>query len=247
MARQTPLDVFEDNVRDAERLVHLARVLANTRKNRMRTELRESFGASMGLARKKRDELDCVESDELFIVIKPQAKGRRELFTESELRPLLRQAVVATAAAVESYVAEKSCCYIGQALRSDELPKRLMQMSVNLGQIIAIERQYERRGWGHRQLVRDYLVSQSSSSPSQIGQVFSVVGHGELMSKLDGHRRVSKGTSNRQLEDLTARRNRIAHAADRLGNGRAHIEIQETAAHLANAKSIVESLDALLP
>lgn len=148
MARSAPIDVFEDNIADAERLLHLARVLTNTRKNRMRRELRGAFGTAMGLPRKHHDQLDCVESAELFVIIKPGATGRCDRFTEFELRPLLRQAVVATAAAVESYVAEKACTYIGSAMRSDQLPKRLAAMGVNFGQVVAIERRYKHRGWG---------------------------------------------------------------------------------------------------
>lgn len=242
-----PLEVFEDNITDAERLLHLSHVLHNTRKNRMRAELRESFGVAMGLARKKRDELDCVESDELFIVIKPGASGQRELFTEPELRPLLRQAIVATAAAVESYVADKASRYIGGAVRAEELPKRLREMSVSLGDVIDVERWYKRRGWGYRALIEEYLVAQASSSPSQIGIVFAIVGHTDLFKRVDAERHVQKGVSVRQLDDLTQRRNRIAHDADRLGGGRAHIDLDEVRCHVDHARSIVEAIDAVLP
>jgi hypothetical protein len=246
MPKTPPLAVFEDNIIDAERLVHLARVLANTRKRGMRRELRESFGAVMRLSQKDRARLDCVESAELFIVIKPGASGRRDLFRENELRPLLRQAIVATAAAVEAYIAEKTCTYVGAALRSDELPHRLAGLSVNLGEIIDIERGYERRGWGHRKLVADYLVAQASSSPSQIGQVFSLVGKVDVLKAVDADRKVSKGTSYAELEELTRRRNRIAHSGDRSGSGRAPIDADDVMVQVANARTIVESLDRTL-
>lgn len=120
-------------------------------------------------------------------------------------------------------------------------------MGVNFGQVIAVDREYTRRGWGYRQIVREHLEAQASSSPSQIGQVFSTVGHADVLKKVDGKRRVVKGISNRQLEDLTARRNRIAHTSDRTGNARAGITIADAATHVANAKSIVEALDDMLP
>lgn len=245
--KANPLGVFEENIADAEQLVHLARVLANTRRNRMRKERRTSIGAALGLPKKVHDQLDCVESDELFIVIKPGALGQRSLFTEDQLQPLLRQAIVATAAAVESFVADKACTYIGEALRGDDLPKRLAGMGVNFGQVIAVDREYTRRGWGYRHIVREHLEAQASSSPAQIGQVFSTVGHADVLRKVDGKRHVLKGTSNSQLEELTARRNRIAHTGDRTGSARAGITIADVATHLANAKSIVEALDAVLP
>lgn len=124
--------------------------------------------------------------------------------------------------------------------------RRLAGVSVNFGQVIDIDRGYERRGWGHRQLVRDYLISQSSSSPSQIGKVFSTVGRSDVLKRVDSHRQVRKGTSYQQLEELTERRNKIAHAGDRSGRGHTQIDVVDVTTHLANAKSIVESLDAVL-
>src|SRR5690348_17058801 len=103
----TPLKVFESNVADAQALLALTRSLSNSRKRRMRAELRESIGTVLGLAKSKRAHLDCVESQDVFLVLKPGCKLQRHDFHEISLRPMLRQSVVAIAAAVESYVAEK--------------------------------------------------------------------------------------------------------------------------------------------
>src|SRR5436190_14095515 len=101
MARQrkpTPLDVFEDNIADAERLLQLTRILLNTRKRRMRRELRETVGDAIKVGRRDQDGLDCVESLDVFVVLKPDGVARREHFTDAQLRPLLRQAIVALSA-----------------------------------------------------------------------------------------------------------------------------------------------------
>ena len=71
-----------------------------------------------------------VAISELFRVLKPGGAATREHFTEPELRPLLRQAVVAISAAVESYVAEKASSLVSEALKMDPLPPRLSQMAV---------------------------------------------------------------------------------------------------------------------
>jgi hypothetical protein len=106
--------VFETNIADAERLLSLAQALDNKRIRAMRRELREGFGAAMKLPKRDQDDLDCIESDDLFVIIKPAGALRREDFAEPELRPLLRQAVVSVAAATESYVAEKACGFIAR-------------------------------------------------------------------------------------------------------------------------------------
>jgi len=89
----------------------------------MRRELRESVGTALKLPQREWDKLDCVESGEVFVVLKGDGTIRREHFDEQELRPLLRQAIVAIAAAVESYVAEKACSRISSAW--DKPPDRL--------------------------------------------------------------------------------------------------------------------------
>lgn len=177
-------------------------------------------------------------------MLKPGGSVQRDYFTEPELRPLLRQALVAVAAAVESYVAEKACTYIGQAL--DDLPDRLRQVSVSLGEVIEIEDRYKRRRWGYRDVIEEYLLGEASASPSKIGIVFSTVGKRGFWKAVDSRRSVARGTSERQLEELASRRNRIAHTGDRVGYKRASLTIEEVDAHLRHAKEIVTALESEL-
>jgi len=106
----TPMEVFEANIGDAERLIAFARSLENSRRWTRATK-RQAIGAALGIARKHQGSLGCVESPDVFVVLKPSSALKLEHFSERELRPLLRQAVVAISAAVESYVAEKACSY----------------------------------------------------------------------------------------------------------------------------------------
>jgi hypothetical protein len=239
-----PIEVFEANIADAERLLGLTRALLNARTYRMRRERRESVGQLLRLPQREWDDLDCVESDDVFVVLKPGGAVRRDHFTEPELRPLLRQALVAVAAAVESYVAEKACSFVGTAL--DDLPDRLRQVSVSLGEVIEIEERYERRRWGYRDVVEEYLMAEASPSPSKIGIVFATVGKRGFWPQVDDRRSLARGTSEKQLEELAVRRNRIAHTGDRIGYKRATLEPDEVATHLTNAKEIVQALERVL-
>jgi len=242
--KPTPIEVFEANIGDAERLLGLTRALLNARTYRMRRERRDAVGALLRLPQKKWNELDCVESKDVFVVLKPGGNVRREHFTEPELRPLLRQALVAIAAAVESYVSEKACTYIGSAL--DDLPDRLRQVSVSLGEVIEIEDRYKRRRWGYRDVIEEYLIGEASASPSKIGIVFSTVGKRGFWPRVDADRSVRTGTSEKQLEELAGRRNRIAHTGDRIGFRRATLKIEEVEKHLRNARDIVHALETVL-
>jgi hypothetical protein len=119
--KPTPISVFETNIGDAETLLNLSRSLNNQRLRGMRRELREAFGSAMRIPKRDHAGLDCVESDDLFVIIKSTGGRSREDFSEQELRPLLRQAIVSVAAAVESYVAEKAVAYIGDAIDSGSM------------------------------------------------------------------------------------------------------------------------------
>jgi hypothetical protein len=89
-----PIEIFELTIADAERA------------KRMRRELRDKFGEAMRINSGERDKLDCLESDDLFVIFKPNSRLGRADFTDA--RPLLRQALVAACAAFETYLADKA-------------------------------------------------------------------------------------------------------------------------------------------
>jgi hypothetical protein len=243
--KQTPLQTFEDNMADARRLLELAGALGNQRQRRMRRELREKVGEALGVQKRHRDSLDCVESERVFVILKPDKGLIRDDFADEALRPLLRQAIVAIAAAVETYVADQAICMIGSALDLDPLPKGLRELSVSMAEVLDLER-YQRRGWGHRRLLEDHLRQEASAAPSKIGQVFGTVGVEKLWRQVDAERKVKKGASETQMDALAKRRNQIAHSADWIGRGRAALGKDEVAAFERDAREIVEAIDAVL-
>ena len=243
IAKPTPHDAFKDNIADAEALLNYTLAFKNQRKRRMRRELREKVGDALNIPAKQREELDCLESDDLFVVFKPGGSLKREHF--GDLRPMLRQALVAACAALETYVADKTMRYVGAALKADELPPRMKDIPLTVGHWADIEGKYQRRVWGIRSVVDDYIRETSSTAPSRIGQVLSTVGLHNWAQSVDSARSVAKGTTVRELDEITERRNKIAHAADRKGRGRAAIEPQEVKQHIATIRSVVEAIDEL--
>ena len=241
-----PLAAFEQNIADAERLVLLSAALKNGRKRGMRRERREAISSAVRASKRDRALLEIAENDDLLIVCKPNSGCSLKHFEESELRPLLRQAVVATAAAVESYVSEKAKSYVAGAYKADQPPKGLRNISLTIEDLLAIERDYERRSWGHYSIIWTHLEQMASANPDAIGLTFSVVGKTGIWKKVDASRKVKVGESERQLRALADRRNIIAHTGDRRGGGKSNIDASEVGAYLANARSIVEALEAVL-
>jgi hypothetical protein len=239
-----PISVFETNIGDAETLLNLGRSLNNQRLRGMRRELREAFGSAMRIPKRDQSGLDCVESEDLFVIIKSTGSRCREDFSEQELRPLLRQAIVSVAAAVESYVSEKAVSFIGDALDSGST--RVRGVSVTLGDVFDIEQTLTRRRFGWRRILQEKIEREASASPAKIDSVFDLVGRPVRWSEIDKQRGVAGGKSREQMEELAKRRNRIAHTGDRAGSGRAAITTHDSQDHLQNAKAIIEGLEKLL-
>lgn len=235
---------FNYNIEDAQKLVLFAEALRNKRTYRMRLEKRQRLGDALDIAKKNWDRLDCIESEDLFAVFPPGSRLSREAFEEQALRPLLRQALVAGCAALETFVGDRVMELWGEALDSEERPSRLLQLPMTVDDWLRIEHQYRRRRWGLRQVAELEVRRIASPAPSQIGIAFSIVGEKGLWKRIDKRRKVASGKSEKTLEQLNTRRNRIAHNGDRVGLGRAAITTDEVSGDLKQLIAIVDALDA---
>lgn len=243
--KPTAREAFDLNIEDARILVDLAEMLTNQRRRKMRTEKRKRVGEALRYSRKEWDKLECLESESAFVVFKPGHAQWRERLDEKQLRPLLRQAIVAACAAVETFCADRVMERLSGALKLDPLPSGLLELSMTVADYRRIEQQYERKQWGLRQLIELEVREKASTAPSQVGALFSLVAEKKLLTRVDGKRRVGKGSSHQSLEEITRRRNRIAHEGDRVGQGRATISVQEVRQGLDCLVSIVDALDDL--
>jgi hypothetical protein len=236
-------EAFEANLEDAEKLVSLVRAFENRRTYRMRQERRDRVGEALDVRRAQRDELDWIVGAELVVIFMPGSSFGRDEFSEAELRPLLRQALVAACAALETFVSDRAKERLSKTLKSPPIPARLADLPMTVADWLAIEARYERRQWGLREIIEAEFDKMASGSPSSIGKLMSAVGVKAVWSLVDQKRGVSKGSSEASLERIVARRNRIAHTGDRAGRGRAEITLAEVEADLACIRSIVEALD----
>lgn len=236
---------FELNMSDAHMLVGLAKLLRNQRINRMRKELRGRVGTALGFPKRQWDELECLENDDVFVTFKPGRREWRGRLNEESLRPLLRQAVVAACAAVETYVADRVIEMYPRAIRSDPVPPRLLALTMTVDDWLRIEKQYQRKHWGLRNIVELEIRQRSSPTPSVIGELFSMVNQRDVFKRVDAARKVGKGSSASQLDAIRERRNLIAHTGDRKGRGRAGISVAEVEKYLDQVESIVSALAAI--
>jgi hypothetical protein len=158
----------------------------------MRAELRARIGEALRIADRKRSELDCLESDDVFLTFLPGSRLARTDFEDP--RPLLRQALVAACAAVETYLGDKVMQQVGPLLRSEAtLTPRLRDLQLGLDAWMQIEHRYQRKRWGLRELVVEpYVRENCSTAPNKVGIMLSLVGLDDWSRKVDGQRRVPR-------------------------------------------------------
>ena len=235
-------EAFDLNMQDAEMLVATAKLLENKRANRMRAELRTRIGTALRVPKAKQAELECLENSQVFITFLPGSAHLKVSLTGENLNPLLRQAIVAGCAAVETYIADRTMELLGPVLRAKEKPSRLLELTMTVQQYLKVQ-SYQRKNWGLRDLIEDQVLLKASTSPSSIGMLMSMVGIPKVWSSIDAKRGVPRGSSEASLEAITQRRNRIAHNGDRLGRGRATITVTEVERDLSCLIEIVNAID----
>lgn len=234
---------FDDNIADAETLVLFAEALRNKRAYKMRKEKRETLGGALGIPKKNWDHLDCIESEDLFAVFPPGSRLDRGAFDGKALRPLLRQALVAGCAALETFVGDRVMELYRDALDSEDRPRRLLELPMTVGDWLWIDETYQRKRWGLREVVEWEVRQIASPAPAQIGIAFGIVGQRKLWNRVDSRRGADAGDSVDTLNRLYERRNRIAHSGDRVGLGRAAISTNEVADDLSRLVEIVDAID----
>ena len=244
ITHQEVLEIFEENIRDAEMLVRAAEALQNERQRRMRREMRERIGQALKYSRNNLESLDCIENEKVFFVFKNPTELGREHFVDT--RPLLRQAVVAGCSAFEHFLSRLVYRRAVKLFGRREIPKRLGAISMSVQHWVDLNQNYNRPSFGVHSIIEEFIKEQASTAPSKVGEVLGIIGVKDWTKKIDGERRVKKGTTEAQLEVITARRNQIAHNADRAGGGRAKLTRDQTNTWLHQIQHIAEAIDAVV-
>ena len=245
MPKPTAREAFNANIADALSLVQLAQILQNTRRRRVRKERRQSIGNALGIPKRDHDDIYGVESADVFLVLKPGAKVKREDFDSHPA--LLRQAVVAACAALETYLSDVTENRVREIMRRREpWPKSLQNVPMDLAQWKDVEAYTQRSTGITNVVIVPYLRVESSTADNKVGLLLSICGIKNPLKKLDSHRHVAGGTTQAQLKGMTLRRNKIAHEGDRAGHGRAEIEPQDVSEMLEQIQEITEAMEGLI-
>lgn len=242
----SPIQSFEVHIADAEWLLETSRVFENKRIRRMRKELRTKIGEALKISARDQDDLDCAESDEVFIIFKPESRvGRHHL---RDLAPLRRQAVLAAATALETYVSDAVLWRVTPMISREEGPPgALGRLQLTIGEWDRIEKNYQRHRRGLREIVLNERIPRlASTAPNRIGELLTMLEIENWSKKVDKLRHVLPGTTVRDLDELTSRRNRIAHSSDRLGRDRAPMTYEAAKDYLEISRSVAGAIESML-
>lgn len=243
-AKPAPMEAFEDNLADARRLLQRVEGFTNRRSQRMRQELRERVGAALRVPVRHRKDLDCLESDDVFLVFKPSSALTRGDFLDHD--PLLRQALVAGCAAFETYVADWVLARVGTQVVSGDLTARAADIPMTLGTWMEIHERYTHKKRGLRtNVIEPFVYERASTAPKLLGELMALIGVKDWARTIDKARRCTRGATVADLERITKRRNRIAHRGDRDGRGRARINLAYVQGELDVLQRVAQSMDNL--
>lgn len=239
--KMAALKAFEANMADAQHLVLVAKAFTNVRQNRMRAELRHKVGVALALPQRDHGLLDCLQSDQVFLTFLPGSELQRQDFGDA--RPFLRQALVAAAAAAETYIYDRAMERVGRLIASPEPPKRLLDIPTDVRKVLNML-DYARAGYGIRVLMLEpFIKEHASTAPSQVGEMLSLMGVSDGLRKVDAHLRVARGETFQFLTRFTVRRNKIAHQGDREGRKRALLTVAEVERDLGLIDSVIRAVE----
>jgi hypothetical protein len=210
----------------------------------MRRELRERVGDALRIPARDRGHIDCLESDDVFLVFKPRSTLTRDDFLDHD--PLLRQALVAGCAAFETYVADWVMHRVGAQLVSGELTPRAAEIPLTLGTWMEIHDRYTQKKRGlRRNVIEPFVYERASTAPKPLGELMALIGVKDWSRTIDKARQCPRGTTVADLDRISKRRNRIAHQGDRDGRGRANISLDYVQGELDVLQAVAEAMDKL--
>jgi hypothetical protein len=165
-------------------MLRLAIGLVDRRPRSIREGFKRDLAAALGVPSDQCGLLEHCEGRDAWIILKPRAQLRPEMFAERALSPLVRQSVVVIGAAVEAYVADRAAAAIKEWLHGGRLPE------ATTAQFIAD--------------IRD----EASADPKKVSSVFKRIGVAEVLPQASEE---AGFKVNAILADLVVHRNRIAH------------------------------------
>lgn len=241
----SPLAAFEDNIQDAIILVNRAKFLSTIGMRKLQSARTELVCDFLKIPNRDRGDVLCLENDHLFFVIKKDVGFGLEEMKNAD--PLYRQAIVAGCAAIESYVADIMIQHLDFALGLKEPSSKLTGMPITLREWHEIDAKYVQGIRGVKKIIRENIKKSAGPSSASVGYIMSMMQLTGWSKKVDQVRVVPEGTTVKQLDMISNRRNVIAHSGDRgPRNTKAPIDAKTVDEYLQIIKSIVEALDKVI-
>ncbi len=230
------LDKFRANCEQVTKLMHLYGEFLSERERGLRSERKRKLCDCLQLP--ERTELDVAHRREwkYYVIVNRDRGGDVGLFTADGLSVLLRQAVVAIVSCMDGYFRDKfkDVAYhrVDTAIAShDSLP--VWERKLPFGELADI-REYQRSGFVLQRILANIATGATFQAPTEIAGFMKDIGIKNLWSGVRDRLpdalklRYADGQAlSKAVQNVTDRRNRIAHDADRIGTKPSPIDSKE--------------------
>jgi hypothetical protein len=253
--KTSPLSKFNANYEEVGRLLHLNDELVSERKYRLRADLAASLRSALHIT--PGHELDVAHKGDwkYYILINKTKGGDPKLFTDYGLSVLLRQAVALAVSCMDGFFRDKfkevACDRVRAAIeQGSELD--IWEDTFPFRAVAELEK-YERTGFWQRRLLDEYADGATFQAPSEIARAFKKIGVKSLWDRIwqnlppAAQKQHKDGSALRDaVQQVTDRRNRIVHDADRTGSKVNLITPADARKWVDLVRCIVESADKVI-
>lgn len=221
-----PKEAFDATIMRAERLLHLYRLLCNTRKYKTRRDWAHNFKKVMGW--RQAEAIHRVDGTGALLVLRQTSGLTSEEFCPEELSELLRAALVTALSALDRYCHEVLVSRVIARVQRAERnwPAELKKVSIPLSSVKeAVKHAKVRKGVGGKvrtrpmNIVRRCLQDQfhrrlTLQKPDDIARTLSMVGVTDLWAQCAKAMSIKVSALMRRLQQIAERRDVIAHEGD---------------------------------
>jgi hypothetical protein len=247
-----PIEVFEQNFRNAEAMLSLHKLLMDRDIGKNPEEFKKIVHQHFRIA----DDEDTVVvlNEMLHALVRDCASLKKSFFAEKNLNLLLRQAIVATCSAMDVYCNDILKEYVMTVIqkKGTKSPNKLRDIEITLGEFLSIG-EYENPNDRVKQIILSkfdkFTLGNTNGITDTIEGYLGIEDYWKKVSDKLGKRQ--QDVKN-EIDDIVKRRNDIIHRGDRKKNLTEidpeiqNIDYSWTYSHVHSVKSLVITTDEII-
>jgi hypothetical protein len=247
-----PIEVFEQNFRNAEAMLSLHKLLIDRDIGKSPDEFKRIVHECFSIPTD--EETVIILNEMLHALVRDCASLKKSFFAEKNLNLLLRQSIVATCSAMDVYcndiLKENVMTVIHQ--KGTKSPNKLKEIEMTLGEFLSIS-EYADQDERIKQIILSKFDKFSLGSPKGISDTIEgYLGIENYWKKVSDKLGKRQQDIKNEIDDIVKRRNDIIHRGDRKKNLTEidpeiqNIEYSWTYSHVHAIKALILTTDEII-